>query len=83
MIENPGIGVINRPNGCGTTLFKKGLTENGGFDFKRLIPQTLSGVVNRPNGCGTTVAAFPRRSCIGSKRVSLLPIRWDLIPSYF
>ncbi|AKB47967.1 hypothetical protein MSKOL_2190 [Methanosarcina sp. Kolksee] len=24
---NP-IGVINRRNGCGTTLFKKGLTEN-------------------------------------------------------
>jgi len=31
--------VINRRNGCGTTLFKKGLTDNVGFDFKRLIPK--------------------------------------------
>jgi len=27
LFPNP-IGVINRRNGCGTTLFKKGLTEN-------------------------------------------------------
>ncbi|WP_292373321.1 hypothetical protein [Methanosarcina sp. UBA411] len=32
--ENTGNSVI-------TTLFKKGLTENGGFDFKRLIPNPI------------------------------------------
>ena len=43
---NP-ICVINRRNGCGTTLLKKGLTEK--------LSNKVVGVINRRNGCGTTL----------------------------
>jgi len=53
--------VINRRNGCGTTLLKKGLTENmATFDFESLIlnlfcrDQTAQRLW--VNGCGSTVA---------------------------
>jgi|GEM_PF-2166837 len=36
LILNP-IGVINRRNGCGTTLFKKGLTENSSNEVVGVI----------------------------------------------
>jgi hypothetical protein len=58
---NP-IGVINRLNGCGTSLFKKGLTENETtFEFEDLTPKPYRrdqpAQRLRVNGCGSTVAA--------------------------
>jgi|GEM_PF-2893606 len=59
-------GVINRRNGCGTSLFKKLLDRNPfqkSLDRKpekylslRILSPNPIGVINRRNGCGSTVA---------------------------
>ncbi len=53
---NP-ICVINRRNGCSTTLLKKGLTENpkNRLSLITLSPNPIC-VINRRNGFGSTVS---------------------------
>ncbi|NLN42793.1 MAG: hypothetical protein GX152_00855 [Methanosarcina sp.] len=66
-----------------TTLFKKGLTENGGINFKSLIPKPYpawaTGATVGCNGCGPTLAAQRLLTISGKIKIFYPnPLVWNL-----